>query len=127
HRSWRRFTSNFSPAHEPDFGRDIALRCPRPRISGRHRCAAERGADGAARRTHQDQGFNARSFVSGKSLHEPPLSRPSATLSPPCGERAGRGETRRGSWPQLTSKFWKCSLSMKLPLTLSLSPMGERV
>src|SRR5438874_12746949 len=24
-------------------------------------------------------------------LHEPPLSRPSATLSPPCGERAGRG------------------------------------
>src|SRR5438874_3492250 len=25
------------------------------------------------------------------ALHEPPLSRPSATLSPPCGERAGRG------------------------------------
>src|SRR5438034_5222685 len=24
-------------------------------------------------------------------LHEPPLSRPAATLSPPCGERAGRG------------------------------------
>src|SRR5213082_3098624 len=24
-------------------------------------------------------------------LHEPPLSRPSATLSPPCGERGGRG------------------------------------
>src|SRR5438552_536446 len=24
-------------------------------------------------------------------LHVPPLSRPSATLSPPCGERAGRG------------------------------------
>ena len=24
-------------------------------------------------------------------LHEPPLSRPSAVLSPPCGERAGRG------------------------------------
>src|SRR5207249_3646342 len=24
-------------------------------------------------------------------IHEPPLSRPSATLSPPCGERAGRG------------------------------------
>jgi len=43
----------------------IALRCPRRRISGRHRCAAERGADGAARRPHQVQGFNARSFVSG--------------------------------------------------------------
>src|SRR5947207_7095976 len=57
----------FLPAHEPDFGRDIALRCPRPRVSGRHRCAAERGADGAARRLHQVQGFNARSFVSGKS------------------------------------------------------------
>src|SRR5437588_769446 len=25
------------------------------------------------------------------ALHEPPLSRPSATLSPPGGERAGRG------------------------------------
>src|SRR5213080_4683998 len=25
------------------------------------------------------------------AFHEPPLSRPSATLSPPCGERAGRG------------------------------------
>src|SRR5947207_13054939 len=41
-----------------------------------------------------------------------PLSRPSATLSPPCGERAGRGETRRGSWPRFTSEFWRCSLSM---------------
>src|SRR5439155_12026352 len=26
-----------------------------------------------------------------EAFHEPPLSRPSATLSPPCGERAGRG------------------------------------
>ncbi len=43
-----------------------------------------------------------------------PLSRPAATLSPPCGERAGRGETRRGSWPQLTSYLWRCSLSMNL-------------
>src|SRR5438309_142922 len=60
-----------SPAHEPDFGRDIALRCPRPRIGGRHRCAAERGANGAARRPHQVEGFNARSFVSGKFFHEP--------------------------------------------------------
>src|SRR2546429_8531834 len=57
-----------SPAHEPDFGRDIALRCPRPRISGRHRCAAERGADGAARRPHQVNGFNARNSLSRNSL-----------------------------------------------------------
>src|SRR5213080_2840684 len=27
----------------------------------------------------------------GEASHEPPLSRPAATLSPPCGERAGRG------------------------------------
>src|SRR5438105_12122779 len=26
-----------------------------------------------------------------EALHEPPLSRPAATLSPPCGGRAGRG------------------------------------
>ena len=47
-------------------GRDIALRCPRPRSSGRNefarrvflaiRCAAaERGADGAARRPYLKQ------------------------------------------------------------------------
>ncbi|MGD0088124.1 MAG: hypothetical protein ABSC24_13480 [Verrucomicrobiota bacterium] len=30
-----------------DAGRDIALRCPRPRNSGRNRSAAGRGADGA--------------------------------------------------------------------------------
>src|SRR5262249_51541432 len=35
---------------EPDFGRDIAPRCPRPRSSGRNCCAAAHGADGAARR-----------------------------------------------------------------------------
>ena len=57
------------PPRETDLGRDIARRCPHPRISGRHRCAAERGADGAARRPHQVQGFNARNF-SGKSLPE---------------------------------------------------------
>jgi len=42
--------------HEPDFGRDIALRCPRPRSRGRHRCAAQRGADSAARRPYQVRG-----------------------------------------------------------------------
>ena len=54
-----RFLEVFA-SHEPDFGRDIALRCPRPRSSGRHHCAAERGADGAARRPYQVQGPNAR-------------------------------------------------------------------
>ena len=39
------------------FGRDIARRCLRPRISGRNRCAAERGADGAARRPYRVQAF----------------------------------------------------------------------
>ena len=56
--------------HQPGRLRDIALRCPRPRSSGRHHCAAERGADGAARRPYQVQGFNARNF-SGKPLQEP--------------------------------------------------------
>src|SRR3989442_1548036 len=36
------------PLHEPDPGRGIALRGPRPRNSRRNPCAAERGADGAA-------------------------------------------------------------------------------
>ena len=50
-------------SHEPDFGRDIALRCPRRRSSGRHHCAAERGADGAARRPYQVQGSKRENFV----------------------------------------------------------------
>ena len=49
--------------HEPDSGRDIALRCPYPRSSGRHHCAAERGADGAARRPYQVQGSKRENFV----------------------------------------------------------------
>ena len=57
--------------HEPDFGRYIALRCPRPRISGRNLCAAERGVDGAARRPHQVQGFNARKPISENSFPDP--------------------------------------------------------
>jgi len=54
--------------HEPGSGRDIALRCPRPRTSGRNRCAAERGADGAARHPYQVRGFNAQGRPSGNSL-----------------------------------------------------------
>jgi hypothetical protein len=60
-----------SPLHEPDIGRDIALRCPRPRSSGRNYCAAERGADGAARRPYPVQGFKARNFVFGEISPQP--------------------------------------------------------
>ena len=49
--------------HQPGRLRDIALRCPRPRSSGRHHCAAERGADGAARRPYQVQGPKRENFV----------------------------------------------------------------
>src|SRR5207249_1988545 len=38
------------------------------------------------------------------ALHEPPLSGPSATLSPPCGERAGRGVPIRFMVPMHTRK-----------------------
>jgi len=43
------------PPHAPDIGRDIALRCLRPRSSGWNHCAAERGPDGAARHPYQGQ------------------------------------------------------------------------
>src|SRR5881396_981517 len=36
-------------------------------------------------------GPNSRPILEVFASHEPPLSRPAATLSPPCGERAGRG------------------------------------
>jgi hypothetical protein len=45
----RPLTKSFSPPHEPDLGRDIALRCPRLRSSRRNHSAAGRGGDGAAR------------------------------------------------------------------------------
>jgi len=50
------------------FGKDITLRYPRPRISGRNHCATERGADGAARRPWPVQGFKAQKIISG-NLH----------------------------------------------------------
>src|SRR3989475_4677965 len=43
-------------------------------------------------------------------LHEPPLSRPSATLSPPCGERAGRGVPIWFMVP-MRCQFWNWRLS----------------
>ena len=75
------------PLHEPRLHRDNCLLQVQHRIvlaSSWFRCAIVR---------------------SWKLPMNQPLSRPAATLSPPCGERAGRGETRRGSWPQLTSNF----------------------
>ena len=48
---------SFRTFHQLDCGRDIALRCPRPRYGGRNRCTAARGADGAARHPYQVQGF----------------------------------------------------------------------
>ena len=50
-------------------GRDIALRCPRPRNSGRDLCVAERDADGAARRPYQ--GTAVQGNEPNLSAHEP--------------------------------------------------------
>ncbi len=48
-----------------------------------------------------------------------PMNRtPSPRPSPPVGEKVPGGRLRgipTGSWPQLTSKFWRCSLSMSRP------------
>src|SRR5207248_6140354 len=72
------------------------------------------------------QGFRRANFHFGRSLHEPPLSRPSATLSPPCGERAGRGVPIWFMVPMHAKN--ERGLSMNRPLTPSLSPSdGERV
>ena len=68
-----------------DFGRDIALRCPRPRSSGRHRCAAERGADGAARRPYQVRGR----CGLGRATFGANLRKTAVALSLSLGERAG--------------------------------------
>ena len=42
---------------------------------------------------------------------------PSSRPSPPVGEKVPGGRLRgipTGSWPQVTSKFWRCPLSMNL-------------
>jgi len=51
---------SIAPFHEPDSGRDIALRCLHPRNSGWNPGAVARGADGAARRPYRVQGLRAR-------------------------------------------------------------------
>ncbi|PYM15431.1 MAG: hypothetical protein DME18_04280 [Verrucomicrobia bacterium] len=58
-----------------------------------------------------------------EAFHEPPLSRPSATLSPPCGERAGRGVPIWFMVPMRAQKR-KEATHEPLPLILSFSPIG---
>ena len=55
-----------------------------------------------------------------------PLSRPSATLSPPCGERAGRGVPIWSMVP-MHAKKRKGALQEPTPSPLSSPPMGERI
>src|SRR2546422_10674621 len=61
--------------------------------------------------------------LGGRSLHEPPLSRPSATLSPPCGERAGRGVPIWFMVPMHAQKRMK-AFHEPYPLIPSFSPSG---
>ena len=49
------------------------------------------------------------------AFHEPPLSRPSATLSPPCGERAGRGVPIWFMVPMHAQKRMKLSMNRPTP------------
>src|SRR5262249_10332164 len=115
---WVRFLSQFvdgsaSLFREEDafqrsaaVGRDIALRCPRPRTAGGtnqsrrstcgSRCAAGRGADRAARHSQ----WNKRIGLAARRL--PPLL-------PPREERAGER---------------RVPLIAKLPLSPTLSPLG---
>src|SRR2546428_6591337 len=113
-------------------GRDIALRCPRPRNSGRNRCAAARGADGAARRPYQREWFMASIHVQfGEVFPTQELcARRAAILAAGSAPKkfgaehlGGRDAARTGrlearptclprSWPRFTSEFWRCSLPM---------------
>src|SRR5436309_11391207 len=56
-----------------------------------------------------------------RAFHEPPLSRPAATLSPPCGERAGRGVP---IWFMVPMHGWK---TVGTSLEPSLPPVWEKV
>src|SRR5438132_1283067 len=67
----------------PDPHEPAALRVTDPR-SGPRLCEAQRFM--APTHVH---------FLEVSASHEPPLSRPSATLSPPCGERVPEGRERR--------------------------------
>src|SRR5438128_3259487 len=55
-------------------------------------------------------------------FHERPLSRPSATLSPPCGERAGRGEalTEPNPGPSAGGEYMFSVLAAPVAQTCSL-------
>src|SRR5882724_11094467 len=73
---------------------------------------------------HSNDGVGLPAF--GHSFHEPPLSRPSATLSPPCGERAGRGVPiwfMASIHVQILEVF---ATHEPYPLTPSLSSNGRR-
>src|SRR5436309_305567 len=59
------------------------------------------------------------------------MNRPSPGLRPPSPRLAGRGQgegCQSGSWPQLTSNFWRCSLPInRTPSSRPSPPMGEKV
>ncbi len=55
----KHWTSPATPLLDPGFGRDIALRCPRPRNSGAELFRARRGSGGAARHPYRVKRFNA--------------------------------------------------------------------
>src|SRR5207249_7004165 len=59
-------------------------------------------------------------------LHEPPLTRPSATLSPPGGERAGRGVPIWFMVPMHAKNERGLSMNRPSPHP-SPPPRGERV
>ena len=59
-----------------------------------------------------------------EAFHEPPLSRPSATLSPPCGERAGRGVPIWFMAPTHVQFLEVFASDKPYPLIPSFSPNG---
>src|SRR5207247_6394248 len=59
-----------------------------------------------------------------EASHEPPLSRPSATLSPPCGERAGRGVPIWFMAPTHVQFLEVFASDKPYPLIPSFSPNG---
>ena len=68
--------------HEPAIGAGTAMSA---------RIKSEALADKAVRAPVRRWFMVPRDSEIVEATHEPPLSRPAATLSPPCGERAGRG------------------------------------
>src|SRR5438093_868800 len=78
-------------------------------------CAGPTARRGCIQSLQTSEASEALGSGGGRLPHPPFHDAPPHPFPLPLRGGEGRGEVDSRSWPQLTSKFWRCSLSMNRP------------